>query len=80
MPVPGKRPITPLTRQGDYWRVSVAINPDRAHSSTATIYAIHDQDRYLVSTFQAPLHSGTAQLTFTRVDGRWLLSHGEKEC
>jgi hypothetical protein len=32
------------------------------------------------ATFQAPLHSGTAQLTFTRVDGRWLLSHGEKDC
>jgi hypothetical protein len=32
------------------------------------------------ATFQAPLHSGTAKLTFTRVGSRWLLSHGEKEC
>jgi hypothetical protein len=32
------------------------------------------------ATFRAPLHSGTAQLTFTRVGSRWLLSHGEKDC
>ena len=32
------------------------------------------------ATFQAPLHSGTAKLTFTRVDSRWLLSHAEKDC
>jgi hypothetical protein len=32
------------------------------------------------ATFQAPLHSGTAKLTFTRVGSRWLLSHGEKDC
>ena len=32
------------------------------------------------ATFRAPLHSGTAQLTFTRVGRRWLLSHGEKDC
>lgn len=32
------------------------------------------------ATFQAPLHSGTAKLTFTRVGRRWLLSHGEKDC
>ena len=32
------------------------------------------------ATFHAPLHSGTATLTFTRVGSRWLLSHGEKDC
>jgi hypothetical protein len=32
------------------------------------------------ATFQAPLHSGTAKLTFTRVGSRWLLSHGKKDC
>lgn len=32
------------------------------------------------ATFQAPLHSGTARLTFTRVGSRWLLSHGQKDC
>ncbi|MDT5010054.1 MAG: hypothetical protein QOH57_1671 [Mycobacterium sp.] len=32
------------------------------------------------ATFQAPLHSGTAKLTFTRVGSRWLISHGEKDC
>jgi hypothetical protein len=32
------------------------------------------------ATFQAPLRSGTAKLTFTRVGSRWLLSHGEKDC
>ena len=32
------------------------------------------------ATFQAPLHAGTAKLTFTRVGSRWLLSHGEKDC
>jgi hypothetical protein len=32
------------------------------------------------ATFRAPLHSGTAKLTFTRVGSRWLLSHGEKDC
>jgi hypothetical protein len=32
------------------------------------------------ATFRAPLHSGTAELTFTQVGGRWLLSHGEKDC
>lgn len=32
------------------------------------------------ATFQAPLHSGTAKLTFTRVGNRWLLSRGEKDC
>ena len=32
------------------------------------------------ATFQAPLHSGTAKLTFTQVSSRWLLSHGEKDC
>jgi hypothetical protein len=30
--------------------------------------------------FRAPLHSGTAKLTFTRIGSRWLLSHGEKDC
>jgi hypothetical protein len=32
------------------------------------------------ATFQAPLHSGTAKLTFTRLGRRWLLSHGAKDC
>jgi hypothetical protein len=32
------------------------------------------------AAFRAPLHSGTAQLIFSRVGNRWLLSHGEKDC
>lgn len=32
------------------------------------------------ATFQAPLHSGTAKLTLTRVGSRWLVSHLEKDC
>jgi hypothetical protein len=32
------------------------------------------------ATFQAPLHSGTAKLMFTRVGRRWLVSHLEKDC
>lgn len=32
------------------------------------------------ATFQAPLHSGTAQLIFSRVGNQWLLSHGQKNC
>lgn len=32
------------------------------------------------ASFRAPLHSGTAHLTFTRIGSRWLLSHGEKDC
>jgi hypothetical protein len=32
------------------------------------------------ATFRAPLHSGTAELTFTRVDGHWWLSRGWMNC
>jgi hypothetical protein len=32
------------------------------------------------ATFEAPLRSGTAKLSFTRVGSRWLLSHAEKDC
>jgi len=31
-------------------------------------------------TFQAPLHAGTAQLSFEKARGKWLLSGGRKDC
>lgn len=32
------------------------------------------------ATFRAPLHTGTATVTLTRVGSRWLVSHLQKDC